>query len=192
MKSFLLTILIFSSTLIISQESNSTQNSLDNQFDKIYRTSSSYQEFKVIRKQRFLNLKQNVLDSLKSFKNLVSEKNNLLTKEKENLESINLELSKVKLDLENANKKENSISFLGISIKKGTYNLLVWFLIGILFLTTLYFVFKFTRSNVLTKKAEDNLYEVEKEFESHRKKSLEREQKLRRKLQDEINKQRNS
>ena len=192
MKSFLLTILIFSSTLIISQESNSTQNSLDNQFDKIYRTSSSYQEFKVIRKQRFLNLKQNVLDSLKSFKNLVSEKDNLLTKEKEYLKSLNLELSKVKLDLENANKKENSISIFGISIKKGTYNLLVWSLIGTLLLTTLYFVFKFTRSNVLTKKAKDNLYEVEKEFESHRKKSLEREQKLRRKLQDEINKQRNS
>jgi predicted dithiol-disulfide oxidoreductase (DUF899 family) len=34
--------------------------------------------------------------------------------------------------------------------------------------------------------------DVEQEYEQHRKKTLVREQKLRRKLQDEINKQRNS
>ena len=55
-----------------------------------------------------------------------------------------------------------------------------------------YFIFKFSKSNVLTKEAKSNLIEVEQEFEQHRKKTLEREQKLRRQLQDEINKQRNS
>ena len=37
-----------------------------------------------------------------------------------------------------------------------------------------------------------NILEVENEFEAHRKKTLEREQKLRRQLHDEINKNRNS
>ena len=37
---------------------------------------------------------------------------------------------------------------------------------------------------------QNNLLDVEQEFEQHRKKSLEREQKLRRQLQDEVNKHR--
>ncbi|WP_407267387.1 hypothetical protein R8G64_12630 [Tenacibaculum maritimum] len=42
----------------------------------------------------------------------------------------------------------------------------------------------------MTKEAKNNLAEIEQEFEEHRKKSLEKEQKIRRQLQDEINKQR--
>jgi hypothetical protein len=55
-----------------------------------------------------------------------------------------------------------------------------------------YFIFKFSSSNVLTKEAQNSLLDVEQEFEQHRKKSLEREQKLRRQLQDEVNKLRSS
>jgi len=51
---------------------------------------------------------------------------------------------------------------------------------------------KFKNNIYLTKKAEKNLKDVEIEYEQHRKKTLDREQKLRRTLQDEINKQRNS
>ena len=53
-------------------------------------------------------------------------------------------------------------------------------------------MYKFYNSNTVTKEAQNNLTDVEQEFELHRKKSLEKEQKLRRKLQDEINKQRNA
>ena len=42
----------------------------------------------------------------------------------------------------------------------------------------------------LLQKARYDLQELEEEFAVHKKKSLEREQKLRRQLQDEINKQR--
>ena len=55
----------------------------------------------------------------------------------------------------------------------------------------LFFIFKFFKNNVITKEAKNNLIDVEQELDAHRKKSLEREQKLRRQLQDEINKQRN-
>ncbi len=71
-------------------------------------------------------------------------------------------------------------------------HLLLWGIIVLLLLGLSYFIFKFFRSNILTKEAKNNLVDVEQEFEQHRKKTLVREQKLRRKLQDEINKQRNS
>jgi hypothetical protein len=56
----------------------------------------------------------------------------------------------------------------------------------------LFFMYKFSNSNLLTKEAKHNLAEVEQELSQFRKKTLEKEQKLRRQLQDEINKQRNS
>ena len=52
------------------------------------------------------------------------------------------------------------------------------------------FIVKFIRNNRTTKKAQRNVIDLEEEFELFRKKSVQREQKLRRQLQDEINKQR--
>jgi len=165
---------------------------LENQFDKIYRTSTTYQTYKVISMNKYLELKENVLDSVKAAEKTIADKDALLASERVNIVKLEKELSETKANLTASTEKENSISFVGIQLNKTTYNLLLWTIIIALALALGLFIFKFTRSNVLTKKAQENLLDVEHEFESHRKKSLEREQKLRRQLQDEINKQRNS
>ncbi|WP_405565455.1 hypothetical protein [Polaribacter sp. Asnod6-C07] len=187
---------LFISTAIFSQQSEQQtkpeDTSLKGQFDKIYRISTTYQVYKVIDKEKFLKLKSNVLDSLQDAKNLILEKENLLKTERENIKKTKETLAKTKTDLEVSNLKENSISLFGIQLSKVTYNLVLWSIIVISLLALFYFIFKFSRSNVLTKQAQNNLIDVEQEFENHRKKSIEREQKLRRELQDEINKHRNS
>ncbi|PQJ69390.1 hypothetical protein [Polaribacter butkevichii] len=195
MKSFLITLLLLVSTLSFAQENTeevTENNSIEGQFDKIYRTSTTYQVYKVISRDRYQRLKSNVLDSLKSSKKIISEKNNLLKAEKDNIEKNKNLLAKTKLELDAALIKENSISIVGIQLSKTTYNLVIWSLILLLILALSYYIFKFSRSNVLTKEAKENLAEIEQEFEKHRKNTLEKEQKLRRQLQDEINKQRNS
>lgn len=193
MKLHLFSLFLLSISLSISsQETTESSNSLENQFDNIYRTSSSYQVYKVISKERFQQLKLNVLDSIKSSKKIIDIKNNLLLTEKSNLEENITLLNKTKLELETTLKKENSISLLGVQISKTTYNISLWSIISILLLSLTYFIFKFFRSNILTKESKNNLIDVEQEFDIHRKKALEREQKLRRQLQDEINKQRNA
>ena len=50
-------------------------------------------------------------------------------------------------------------------------------------------MYKFKNSNVITKEAKKTLEETEEEFQEHRRVALEREQKIMRKLQDELNKQ---
>ena len=60
-----------------------------------------------------------------------------------------------------------------------------------LYFSLLYFIFKYKNNIFLTNAAKKQLIEVEQELANQRKKALEREQKLRRQLQDEINKQRN-
>ncbi|SDS28027.1 hypothetical protein SAMN05216503_2552 [Polaribacter sp. KT25b] len=192
MRSKLLLFLFLTISFIaFAQETTEEDNSIKGQFDKIYRISTTYQTYKVIDRDKYQNLKSNVLDSLKSSKELISEKENLLKTERDNVEQLNASLKKTKLELDNALQKENSVSLFGMHLNKITYNLILWTIIILLALGLGFFVFKFSKSNILTNEAQNNLQDVEQEFDSHRKKSLEREQKLRRQLQDEINKHRN-
>jgi hypothetical protein len=71
---------------------------------------------------------------------------------------------------------------------KTNYNILMWSIIAALLSLLLFFIYKFKNSNALTREAKLKLDEVETEFEEHRRTALEREQKVRRQLQDELNK----
>ena len=181
-----------------SQEEIIDSNSVENQFDQIYRTSTTFRppgtgkKYKVINLVSYQQLKVNVLDSLKNSKSLISEKESLLKAERNNIKKTKNILSKTQLDLKVANKKENSISLFGAQLSKTNYNFLLWSIIIVSLLALFYFIFKFSKSNILTKEAQNNLLDIEQEFEEYRKKSIEREQKLRRQLQDEINKLRSS
>ncbi len=188
----LLVILMANVCSLIAQETSKEDNSIEGQFNKIYRTSTTYQVYKVIAMDKYESLKANVLDSLNKAEKLIVEKENLLITEREKIKELNTKLTKTKSDLDLALVKENSISLFGQQVSKVTYNLVLWIIIIVLASGLSFFIFKFSRSHILTKEAKENLESVEEEYENHRKKSLEREQKLRRQLQDEINKQRNS
>jgi hypothetical protein len=197
MRLFLSTILlILLSNSIFSQteitEPITEPKTIEGQFDKMFRISSTYQTYKVIDKDGFILLKNNVLDSIKKTKKNLVELEYLLKDERETIAYLNESMTKMQLELDNALSKEDTISFFGIPLSKFTYSLLLWTIIIGLGSGLGFFVFKFFRSNVLTKQAQENLITVEEEFEIYRKKAIEREQKLRRQLQDEMNKHRNS
>jgi hypothetical protein len=185
-------ILFFSFTvsLSFSQEKQDTQKSIENQFEEIYKKSNSYEAYKIIKKRYYQDLKQNTIDSLKQSKKIISDKEHLLFTQKNKLEKDSILLSKTTLELKNSIKREKSISFLGILVSKKIYNLLLWGIVIILLMSLSLFIVKFIRNNRITKTAQRNVIDLEKEFELFRKKSVQREQKLRRQLQDEINKQR--
>jgi len=172
-----------------SQEEEKETKTLENQFDKIYRTSTSYQVYKVISKEGFLNLKKEVLDSLSAAKSIIKSKNLQLATQEETITTLTENADSTKLKLEDAISKEESISLFGLYLNKTTYNIILWSLIAILIVGMIFYLFKYKNSHVYTKEAQERLHEVEEEFEEFRKKTLVKEQKLRRQLQDEINKQ---
>lgn len=192
--------LFFTSVLLIlivqinfSQEKDTIQpKTIENQFDKIFQLSSTFQNYKVVGKEDFLNLKKNVLDSLKKSKKALIQIETVLKDERENIAYLNETLTQTTLELDAALLKENSISLFGVDLNKFTYSFILWTIILGLGAGLGFFAFKFLKSDVITKQAQDGLIIVEEEFEIYRKKAIEREQKLRRQLQDEINKHRNS
>lgn len=189
MRVLLLLLLIHTTNIASAQEFREEINSIDNQFDKIYKKATNYKNYKVILKEQYLNLKSNVLDSLKDSKRLILEIENRLHTKNSTLKKTKEQLVSAEFNLKEVIQKANSMTFMGVQLNKTSYNLLLWLLIIFLISTSVYFIFKFKKSMTITKEAQRVLLENEKALEIHKKKSLVREQKLRRQLQDEINKQ---
>ena len=106
------------------------------------------------------------------------------------------EIKRLKSDLLTTNdnltavtKEKDNIKFLGIPMTKASYNSLLWTIIFSLVALLLFFIFRFKSSNTITIQSKNLLSDTEKEFEAYKAKALEREQKVRRELQDELNKQ---
>lgn len=76
-----------------------------------------------------------------------------------------------------------------MQLSKTGYNSILWTIIAALTALLAFFISKFKRSNAITIEAKKNKAEIEKEYDEHKQRSLEREQLLRRELQDELNKQ---
>lgn len=170
---------------------NKSFTTLDQQFDDVINKSNSYQEFKVVKKIKLNSLRKNVNDSIISFKKTITDAHILIEEQKKNINSLKTELANTQNDLAVSIEKEDGINFFGILTKKSTYNLMMWSLVGLILALLLFLFYKYKNSHAITKKANLKLKETEEEFENHKRKSLEREQQLRRKLQDEINKNRN-
>ena len=187
---YLLILVLLISTVSISQETKKDTLSIEGKFDLIYKTSSSYKEFKVIRKSRFQNLKNKVSDSIKLLNEELQLKNYKIIRLEQDLNNINKVLLKKIVEEEKEIRKKNSISFFGLEMKKSSYKIIISIIVILLIVILCYFTYQYKNSYQIILHAKKNVLEAENELANNKKKSLEREQKLRRQLQDEINKQR--
>ena len=189
---FVLTI-SFAQKIPESKINSINEGSLEEQFDYISRISSNYNDkgkrYEVINRIYFESLKTNVIDSLKVLETQIIEANKTIGSQENANSAIQKELENTKTTLEKTDSEKDKISLFGMQLSKGLYNIMLWSIIGVLLLLVFTFIYKFKTSNSITKAAKKSLEEIEQEFEEHRRVALEREQKVRRQLQDEINKQ---
>lgn len=188
-----LLLIVLVTTTSFSQTGD-TKPSLDNgtiesQFDYLYKKSGSYQEYKVVKKTFFTKIKGNVLDSLKSIKKELDNTKQMVANQANEINDLKANLKTTNDNLVGVTKEKDNIKFLGISLTKASYNSILWSIIVGLVLFLLLFIYKFKNSNSITKQANQLLSETEEEFIHFKTVALEREQKVRRELQDEINKQ---
>lgn len=176
------------------QEENLSLDSgtIDNQFEFIYKRSGNYRadgrRYEVVRTINLDKLRANVKDTLVAAYKKQAELQATIKGHEATIAALNNDLKTVTGNLEDVTEEKDSMSFLGIQVSKTTYNLILWTVIAGLFALLMLFIFKFRRSNILTQEAKNNLSDLEVEYENHRRRALEREQKISRQLQDEINK----
>lgn len=187
---FFLLIFSISTTLCFAQANKKfiDTGSVKNQFDYLITKSNRYQNYKVVQQSWLKKLKQNVSDTLA--KNKINTANNFKTiaNQRYVIDSLNQKIKNSSNNIDQLKKEKRSISFLGMLINKSTFKTFLFTVILILGLLLAFFVSKFKQSNFITQKTKLALKDLEEEYNTHRTKALEREQKAMRRLQDEINK----
>lgn len=184
---YLFSIALFIFTPSFSQQKDTS--SVKGKFNLIYNTSSSYKEFKVIRKSRFMNLRNQVSDSIKLLNNELKLKGEKINTIEQDLNNINKALLNSIAEKTAAIQMKNSIFFFGLKLHKSSYKFIIWMIFILLVSALSFFVYKYKSSYRIISTAKEDLLEAEDELVKFKKKSIESDQKLRRQLQDEINKQ---
>lgn len=180
---------------IFSQETPSKptldKGSIETSFTYVIRNASDYEDSKVVKSWWLWRLRSYVLDSLKVYRDSIQHFQNLVDVKNHQIDSLKTDLKELDSSLSDAVKERDSLSFLGISMTKLAYNAIMWLLAAILLMAFIIVLLLYKRSNVVTIKTRESLAETQEEFETHRKRALEREQKIAREMYDEIIKYKN-
>ena len=164
------------------------KGTIGDQFQFIITRSNNYQNYKVIKREWLQTLKSHVLDSLKTFNQELANERLLVGTQKDEIQALNTKLTQANETIKSLEKEKSSVTFLGAQMNKSAYKGLVWTIIAGLLGALLFFIYRFKNSNSVTVETKNNLEELHSEFEAYKKRALEREQKVRRQLQDVLNK----
>lgn len=192
----LIVLAVFTATILSAQEKELSvsdvlkQDNIENQFNVVLKKSGNFQDHKVIKQAWIDKLKSNTIDTINALESKLNTAILKIAKQEAALTSLEGSLLKTKEELSLIEEAKNSISFFGIDISKTSYKTINWVSICSLIALLGFFMYKYNESNRITLTSRKTLSDIESEFEAHRSRSLEREQKVMRKLQDELNKQR--
>jgi len=175
------------------QTQSINEGSISDQFEFVIKKSTNWsdengQSYEVVKRHMMQTLKAHTIDSLNAIQTRLDNTNNIVSTQQKEISNLKAGLTETQTTLASTNKEKDSMVFLGRQMSKTSYSLLLWSIIAALSTFLLIFIFKFKNSNVVTKATKNALAELENEFKEQRRVALEREQKVRRQLQDEINK----
>ena len=163
---------------------------LEGVFQQLIDRSGAWQNFKMLDRGKLAAFQRSMTDSINGVRSqLVAEKQ----KVKENeatIKELNDKITEIQAALDQTKDQKDSVGFFGALVSKGLYNTIMWGIVLALASLLVLYIYKFSNGNVVTKKSINDLNELQEEYENYRKAAIEREQKVRRQLQDEINKHR--
>jgi len=179
-----------------SDDDNLSLNSgtIDNQFEYVLKKSGNFkgtngQPYEAVKRSMLNTLRAHTIDSLKTVHKDLTETQAIVNSQAKEISLLKTSLTNTQGTLDQTNLEKDSMALFGMQMSKSGYNVLLWSIIAGLLALLLFFIYKYKNSNSITKNVNLALAEIEEEFEEHRKVALEREQKVRRQLQDELNKQ---
>jgi tetrahydromethanopterin S-methyltransferase subunit B len=179
---------IFLVVFLTTFTTQAQQLSIDDQFKDLINKSNNYKGYKVVKKEKFYKLRKNVSDSIAVLEGNIITKASEIEIQNSEINSLTVELATTKKELISSKGKENGIYVLGVLTNKSTYTFMVFITLGILSLIIVVLFIKYKSGFDIIKTTKIKLLETDDELEKYRQRSLDREQQLRRKLQDEINK----
>ena len=182
----LLILFLLGSTRVNSQSLSLNNSPIEGQFKYVYQKSSDFEDSKVVKRWYLTSLKAHVLDTLQEKQNQITEARSQIALKNTTIDSLQGVIAATTNSLNAAIKEKNSLSFVGISMQKAGYNTIVWSVIAILAFSLVIFILLFKRSHRVIVSTETDLNETRAEFETFRKRALEREEGIVRKYHNEL------
>jgi archaellum component FlaC len=166
----------------------SMNGTLDKQFDYVVQKSNNFQEYKVVKRDFLTILKRNSLDSVNRFKNELADLKAEFASHSATVKQLKDTLQTTQAELDKLKIAQDNVSLFGAPISKNNYNLIMWGIVSALLLILVIFLFQLKGAKSTASDAKNALEKLEANHEDYKRKALEKEQKLGRQLQDEINK----
>lgn len=189
----LLTIALLATSSIYAQTDEPTEGgslnsgTLEQQFNYMLSNSNRYQEFKVIKKTWLNTYWSHVADTLDQLHTEIDAYETQIARQSNTISDLESRLSETNASLSSVNEEKDNITFLGAETEKGLYKKIMWGIVFGLLAILLLTLVRFRSSKSVTKSTKARLAEIEADFDGHKKRALEKEQELKRELQDYIN-----
>ena len=181
---------VYTAQTAVAPVEEAKPTTLEGVFQQLIDRSGAWQNFKMLDRGKLAAFQRSMTDSINGVRSqLIAEKQ----KVKENeatIKELNDKITEIQAALDQTKDQKDSVSFFGALVSKGLYNTIMWGIVLALASLLVLYIYKFSNGNVVTKKSINDLNELQEEYENYRKAAIEREQKVRRQLQDEINKHR--
>lgn len=163
------------STTILAVQDSAT---LEAQLDFLTQKTRVYDGFRAIREDVFQKSNKNALDSLNQVKLEVARLNSELSEREFQIETLNTNLSRTKEEKDQAIRTKDSFVFLGMEVQKGVYNTIMWIIVLVLLVGSVFLFLLFKRSYAVTRQTRSELETIMGDYEEYRKTSREKYEKL--------------
>ena len=163
------TVTVASGQTKMPEELNSS--AIEEQFSYVESHTRIYEGFRAIREDIFQKVNGNFLDTLAAEKNRIVELKNLTSALNQKTDSLNTLLASTRNSLNEVTDTKNKISVLGLGINKGTYNAIMWTVIGGLIILMAIGFLIFKRNLVVLLRTEKDLKELKEEFAAYKQSS---------------------
>ncbi len=152
-------------TAIPTELSSST---MQEQINYVEKHTRIYDNFRAIREDIYQKINRNFIDTLAAEKNRVTALKTLTSNLNTKTDSLNALLNTTRIKLEEATATKNNIRVLGVEIKKGAYNTIMWTVVGGLALLLAIGFLVFKRNLVVLLRTEKDLKELKDEFAAYK------------------------
>ncbi|MBA4321227.1 MAG: hypothetical protein C0408_00270 [Odoribacter sp.] len=152
------------------------KGTLSEQLNHIESNTRIYENYRAIREDMFQKIKNNAIDSLTKAKNKTTGFVFLTDNLNFRIDSLNSCLNTTKTELKEMTRTKNSIHVIGMELNKIAYNTIMWMIVGGLAALLVIGFLAFKRNLSITLITKKDLSELRAEFEAYRQKTrIERE-----------------
>ncbi|WMN06683.1 hypothetical protein QYS48_33330 [Marivirga arenosa] len=184
-------LLVIFSIIVLGVHFNTSaqdEATLSEQYQNMIESSETFEKYKVIPITKVNAFGDILSDSINSLNQKVTSSQNAKSKAERERDEAKSQMNDLNNKLEEAQNAVDEMPFFGMSMTKVTYNVIMWSIVIILLAGLVIVYIMFLNSFRLTRQAKKDKELVDQEIEDLRKRSHDKQVKIKRELQTALNK----